>query len=152
MFEVGKDVVLFTISGKSYTALVLAERDGEVSHLGRNGEPLLTLAYVKGQSVQPDYKKHSLAQSQALPEVLIEHDVVHVSHEFSKEFRKEKGITDGQINTHRGHGEWKQFESSTGYALSQLYDAQSEVERLKRLVADLTSSNNESKDEAPPAV
>jgi hypothetical protein len=50
-----------------------------------------------------------------IPNVFIEHDVVHASHEFSDEFLGKHNLTKesatpAQIAAHRGHGEWKEVE------------------------------------------
>src|SRR5580700_5031686 len=87
------EVVLFTDGRGTRPALVLSSRVGEVSHLGEAGEPLLTLAVKKLPPPNAPHKKLEPIQvATAVPEVEIFHDVVHSSHEFSKEFREKKGI------------------------------------------------------------
>ncbi len=105
------EVVLFTDGRGTRPALVLSSRVGEVSHLGKGGEPLLTLAVKKLPAPNADHKKPTPIQvATAVPEVEIFHDVVHASHEFSKEFKEKKGIrNDADVAAHRGHGEWREF-------------------------------------------
>lgn len=102
------EVVLYTVGGRSIPALVLSSREGEVSHLGKGGEPLLTLAVVKQPALNAQPKRPQLLQADlAQPEIEIVRDVVHASHEFSAEFKAAKGIiTQGHIAANRGHGEW----------------------------------------------
>lgn len=103
------DVVIYTRGGRSVNALVLSSRDGEVSHLGANREPLLTLAFVKFPNPNPIVNKrpNPVQEATTVPEIEIEHDVVHASHEFSPEFKREKGLaTPAQIASLRGHGAW----------------------------------------------
>lgn len=102
------DVVIYSVLGRSVNALVLKIRTGEVSHEGANGEPLLTLAFVKQPEPNAPHKRANVLQTAVLdPEIQIERDVVHASHEFSRDFKREKGIqTEAQIAAHRGHGEW----------------------------------------------
>lgn len=137
------DVVTYTRQGRAVNALVINSRDGEVSHLGKNGEPLLTLAFVKFPAPNAPHKRPTVLQAAVSePEIEIERDVVHVSHEFSAEFKKQKGIsTEALIATHRGQGEWSEVEDAEKIA------AQQEVARLNHLVSDLTSQ----KDEEPHA-
>jgi hypothetical protein len=103
-------VVLFCAFGRSVPALVLSSRSGEVSHLGANDEPLLTLAIVKQPAPDQGYKKPVGVQAAvAVPEIEIQHDVVHCSHEFDEEFKKKYGSTPAQIAAQRGHGEWREY-------------------------------------------
>jgi hypothetical protein len=107
------EVVNYTAQGRTVKALVLSARDGEVSHLGKSGEPLLTLAIKKQPAPNAPHKRATpLQDATSTPEIEIVHDVVHASHEFSKKFKEDKGIqTDAQIATHRGHGEWSEVET-----------------------------------------
>lgn len=136
------EVVNYSVQGRVVKALVLTSRDGEVSHLGKNGEPLLTLAFKKFDVTNAPHKRPNVLQTAvATPEIQIEHDVVHASHAFSKQFKEDKGIqTAAQIAAHRGQGEWSEVEDPFG---PQLYDAQLEIDRLKKLVADLSSGSGE---------
>jgi hypothetical protein len=106
-------VVIFRAFGRSMPALVLSAREGEVSHLGQNGEPILTLAMVD------PYRETGLGKDEdgvpvypvgRIPQVFIEHDVVHASHEFSAEFKEKQQISSAaQIAALRGNGEWVEF-------------------------------------------
>jgi|HubBroStandDraft_4_1064222.scaffolds.fasta_scaffold03927_4 hypothetical protein len=104
------EVVNYTAQGRTVKALVLSARDGEVSHLGKSGEPLLTLAIKKQPAPNAPHKRATpLQDATSTPEIEIVHDVVHASHEFSAEFKEKKGIkTVAEIATHRGHGEWSE--------------------------------------------
>lgn len=108
-------VVIYTRQGVSVPALVLSSRDGEVSHLGENGEPLVTLAFVKFPNPNAPHKRPSVLQaSVSEPEIEIERDVVHASHQFSDEYKQKKGLqTEAQIAADRGHGEWTEYEDVT---------------------------------------
>ena len=129
------DVVMYMRGGRSCNALVLSSRVGETSHLGAKGEPLLTLAFVKFPNPNPIANKRPnlIQESTSVPEIEIEHDVVHASHEFSAEYKRLHGlITPAQIAAKRGAGEWMEIilaDDSEG-----LID---EIERLNRLVAFL---------------
>jgi hypothetical protein len=106
------EVVLFTDGRGSRPALVLSARFGEVSHLGKQGEPLLTLAVKALPAPNADHKKpNALQAATSTPEVEYFHDVVHASHEFSDQFFLDKKMpkTIANIHTHRGHGEWSGF-------------------------------------------
>lgn len=108
------DVVRYSAFGRTSPALVLAARYGEVSHLGANGEPLLTLAFIdppRENAIAPNKNKNVLAPpSTQLPQVFTEHDVVHASHEFSQEFKEKNAIkSDADVASKRGHGEWDYF-------------------------------------------
>jgi hypothetical protein len=103
-------IVLISINGQTLPALVLSARFGEVSHLGKNGEPLLTLAFVKQALPSQPHKKPTVFQAAvAVPEIQIEHDVVHASHEFDEEFKRKHGSTPAQIAAQRGHAEWSEY-------------------------------------------
>ena len=107
------DVVLYRAFGRTSNAIVLAARYGEPSHLGKSGEPLLTLAFIDPSRETGLTKKDGefLYPIGRVPNVFIEHDVVHASHEFSDEFFREKKIaspTPAIIASHRGHGEWSE--------------------------------------------
>jgi hypothetical protein len=98
------DVVLYQSLGKTYNAIVLAARDNEPSHLGENGEPLLHLAFIAPQRDTEVARK----RPGYIPEVQVVYDVVHASHEFSREWLREKKITtQSEIATQRGGGEWE---------------------------------------------
>lgn len=105
------EVVIYTSQGRSVKALVLSSRVGEVSHLGKGGEPLLTLAFVKQPAVNAPHKRPTPLQADtSTPELEIVHDVVHASHEFPEQFKKDKGLdTVAKIVGQRGHGEWSEY-------------------------------------------
>lgn len=107
-------VVKFSRSGVTVDALVLSARFGEVSHEGANGEPLLTLAIVKQPAPNAPHKRPTVLQaSVSEPELEILRDVVHESHTFSADFKREKGLTGwAEIMAHRGDGEWSEVPAS----------------------------------------
>jgi hypothetical protein len=164
-------VVLYSAQGRTQMALVLNSRDGEVSHLGANGEPLLTLAIVKQIPPNAPYKRPVGVQVVATPEVEIVHDVVHASHEFDEEFLKKNGDSLAQQLSQRGHGEWSEYvaddealvanlrEAANGLALS-LTAAQGEAntqraraDLAEQLVASLRAELEAGKTAAPkPAI
>lgn len=141
------DVVIYSRQGRSVNALVLNSREGEVSHLGKNGEPLLTLAFIQFPAPNAPHKRPTVLQAAVHdPEIEIERDVVHASHEFSADFKRQRGIvTEAQIATHRGHGEWAEVQTAENVA------AQEEIARLNQLVSDLTSHKDDVADDEPPA-
>jgi hypothetical protein len=99
------DVVLYSAFGRTLKAIVLDARLGEVSHHGANGEPVLDLIFIDPARETAIEKK----QIGWKPHIYTEYDVVHISHEFSVEFRKLKGLmTPAQIATARGQGEWRE--------------------------------------------
>ena len=99
------DVVLYCAFGRTLNAIVLDARLGEVSHHGRNGEPVLDLAFIDPERESAIEKK----QIGWKPRVFVEYDVVHHSHQFSKEFLTLKRVTTAaQIAALRGQGEWRE--------------------------------------------
>lgn len=130
------DVVFYTTGGKTYNALVLSVRLGEVSHHGKNDEPLLTITYVDADrdsartKSRPDY----------FPTVAVEHDVVHASHEFSADYKRDKGIqTPAHVANHRGPGEW---EEAIVMKTQVLYYDDSKLEASTPLSDRLVSSDD----------
>jgi hypothetical protein len=106
------EVVLYIAAGMTVPALVLSSREGEVSHLGANGEPLLTLAIKKQPAPNAPHKRMTPVQiATTQPELEILHDVVHTSHTFSEDFKRAKGLrTKNDELSVRGHGEWREYE------------------------------------------
>lgn len=110
-------VVLFTAYGRTVPALVLASRSGEASHLGSSDEPLLTLALIdpaRETGLGKDKDGNFIFPVGRLPQVFIEHDVVHDSHEFSDDFWRGKRIAPEQVTdaveaAHRGNGEYSEY-------------------------------------------
>lgn len=105
-------IVLYRAFGREVPAIVLNARSGEVSHLGASGEPLLTLAFIdpaREVAVAPKKNTHVLLPETSTPQIHIEHDVVHASHEFDDEFKKKHGSSPAQIASQRGHGEWTEY-------------------------------------------
>lgn len=105
-------VVLFSAFGRSVPAIVLALRSGELAHLGANDEPILTLALIdplRETGLAKDKSGNPIYPIGRIPNVFIEHDVVHESHEFDEEFKKKHGDSPAQIAAQRGHGEWTEY-------------------------------------------
>lgn len=127
------EVVLYTAQGRTQAALVLSARVGEVSHLGKNGEALLTLAIVKQPAPNAPHKRPTgLQTAVAVPEIEILHDVVHTSHEFDAAFLERNGSTSAQIAAQRGHGEWTELEG----------DASEVIGRLRSRVIELSADRD----------
>jgi hypothetical protein len=85
------DVVLYALQGRTLNAIVLATRSSEVAHLGSKDEPLVSLAFSDparetGLAKDPDTGEYVYPFGR-VPQIFIEHDVVHASHEFSDEFK-----------------------------------------------------------------
>ena len=146
-------VVLYRAFGRELPALVLASRDGEVSHLGAEGEPLLTLAFIdpaREIAIAPKKNTAVVLSELKTPQVFIEHDVVHASHEFSDDFKKLKGIrSEADVAAQRGHGEWEEMPADPRVA-----ELRAEVASLQKAYADLLSSafdKGSEKEEAPTA-
>lgn len=98
------DAVLFLIQGRALNALVLRINTGEVEHLGKDGEPLLDLAFLD----QARESKRTQDSVSYLPEVFFEYGVVHFSQKFSDDYIVAKGLTTkAQVIAARGQGEWK---------------------------------------------
>lgn len=115
------DVVLYSAFGRVLNALVLKLRVGEISHLGKNGEPLLTLAVIKqgGWTGNAPYKRpNPIQEATATPEIEIVHDVVHASHEFDEEFLRKHGRSTSDIASQRGHGEWSEVDVANDFSPS----------------------------------
>ena len=110
------DVVLVHYLGFTLNALVLSARDNDPAFLGADKQPLLTVAFVKQPPPNAPHKRPTLLQGEtAEPELQIERDVVHASHSFSADYRREKGLaTDAHVAAHRGHAEWAE---ATGTAV-----------------------------------
>ncbi len=127
------DIVRYSAFGRSLNALVLAVRNTP-THAGANGEPVLDLAFI-------DPSRESAIEKQQIgyqPRVYIEHDVVHVSQEFSAEFKKDKGITTpAQIIAQRGQGEWDvtAADELLQKSLAQLTEARAQIVLLEAQVA-----------------
>jgi len=133
------EVVLYSSQGATQVALVLSAREGEVSHLGKNGEPLLTLAVIKKPGPNAPHKRPTGLQAVvATPEIEIQHDVVHASHEFDAEFLKKHGSSPAQIASQRGHGEWTEYEG----------DEAETIARLRSTVSEIASQRNQAQSEA----
>lgn len=98
------DVVLYSCAGQEHKAIVLHAHSGQVSHLGANGEPLLHLAFIAPERESTIER----AKYGYIPRVFTEFDVVHHSHAFTEQFKKDNGLlTPAQIAAVRGQGEWR---------------------------------------------
>jgi hypothetical protein len=111
MVKVG-DVVLYTALGRTLNALVL-KVTAVASHEGADGEPTLSLAFID-QEREAGAKANRVGPLQEkpgyFPTVYTEHDVVHLSHEFSDDYKRVKGLqTPAQIAAERGVGHWEEL-------------------------------------------
>jgi hypothetical protein len=106
-------IVMYSVLGRTVPAIVLAGRV-EGSHLGSAGEPLLSLAFIdpaRETGLSKDQDGNVVYPFGRFPQIFVEHDVVHESHEFTDEFLREKGVqSDAQILALRGHGEWVEID------------------------------------------
>src|ERR1700722_14187000 len=106
-------IVTFSAFGRKSAAIVIALRSGEVSHLGANKEPALTLAMIdpaRETGLGKDKDGEFIYPIGRFPNVFIEHDVVHASHEFDEEFTRRHGSTTAEILAQRGNGGGTEFE------------------------------------------
>lgn len=136
-------IVVLKAYGRRVNALVLAARYGETSHLGSDGEPILTLAFVdpaRETGLTPVRDKSGKPTGEfnfpvnRNPQVFIETDIVHESHEFSDDFKKKHGLNSAaRIADVRGHGEWTEYQG----------DASDTIGRLREKVAELGDKSNQ---------
>lgn len=112
------DVVLLKLSTKRevYNALVLAVCATEASHLGKQGEPALHLAYLPDEPLVNGKPKVQPIGYIPAPEMI--YGVVHASHEFSRDYLRDHGLrkladddpqkiqAETEIRNRRGAGEW----------------------------------------------
>lgn len=141
------DVVKFRAYGRVVNAIVLAAHYGEVAHHGKMGEPLLDLVFI-------DPERESAIEKKQIgwhPCVWTEFSVVHSSHEFSADYKRQKGLgTPSQITGHRGAGEWQEIATEGPEFLARLRagelddkDTQTEagkaIEMLKGTRGDLAN-------------
>lgn len=138
-------VVTFSAFGRKLPAIVLAERSGEVSHLGASDEPLLTLAVVdpaRETGLTKDKDGNYVYPTGRLPQVFIEHDVVHESHEFDAEFWKSKrispdAVTPAIVASHRGHGEYSEYVPEE--AKEFVNELRDRISELQKSLSDATA-------------
>lgn len=100
------DIVHYEVNGNKKLALVLFSHVGNRNHLGANGEPLLHLAFLA-----PERESERVRSNPGyIPEIFIEYDVHHISHEFSEEYKREHhAFTPAQIASRRGtSGMWQE--------------------------------------------
>lgn len=100
------DIVHYEVNGNKKLALVLFSHVGNRNHLGANGEPLLHLAFLA-----PERESERVRSNPGyVPEIFIEYDVHHISHEFSEEYKREHhAFTPAQIASRRGtSGMWQE--------------------------------------------
>lgn len=132
------DVVLYSAFGRTVNALVIKVGPTQPSHAGKNGEDTLTLCFVDlGREVDHGVPKVGPLKERPgyLPQITTEHDVVHFSHEFPLEYRKQKGLsTAAQIAAERGHGTWKLGHEDLPSA------ADLDAVAAEEITADLTNS------------
>jgi hypothetical protein len=107
------DVVLVKTGDLIRKGLVISARMSEAAHLGKDGEPLISVVVVKPRQNPADLelahnkRAAEIQNATSHAEVEILHDVVHASHEFPQSYKEKHGLfTPAQILTHRGHAEW----------------------------------------------
>ena len=104
MVELG-DIVRYSAFGRSVNAIVMGVYSGDLSHQGASGEPLLDLLYI-------DPRRESAIEKKQIgwhPRQFVEYSVVHGSHQFSAEYKRDKAITTpAQLAAQRGQGEWSE--------------------------------------------
>jgi hypothetical protein len=112
------DVVILSLGGKDYNALVHKVCATEASHLGETGQPALHLSYVPDDPIVNG--KPKVMPIGYIPASEMIYDVVHASHKFSREYMKQhnlrevqehdlhRTITEAEIRNRRGAGEWKE--------------------------------------------
>jgi len=92
------DVVTYTEGGKAYKAFVFGMNTSILSHLGKNGEPMLHLA------VFDEDPKHLALRMQPRVPIRLEYDVVHNTQSFTEAYYKEHGKETAA--QHKGNGVW----------------------------------------------
>ena len=113
------DVVILSLGGKDYNALVHQVCRTEASHFGANGEPTLHLSYVPDDPIVNG--KPKVMPIGYIPASEMIYDVVHASHKFSREYMKQhnlrevqehdlhRTIAEAEIRNRRGAGEWREL-------------------------------------------
>lgn len=113
------DVVILSLGGKEYNALVNAVNLFADSHAGANGEPTLHVSYVADDPIDNNTRKPKVMPIGYIPETTIVYDVVHESHEFSDDYKASHGLpitapehmtaaARAEIVNRRGAGEWRE--------------------------------------------
>jgi hypothetical protein len=112
------DVVILLLGGKDYNALVHQVNRTEASHLGAHQEPTLHLSYVPDEPIVNG--KPKVMPVGYIPSSEMIYDVVHASHEFSREYMKQhnlrevqehdlhRTVAEAEIRNRRGAGEWRE--------------------------------------------
>lgn len=113
------DVVILSLGGKDFNALVHQVVATEPSHLGEHGEPSLHLSYVPDDPIVNG--KPKVFPIGHIPESLMIYAVVHASHKFSAEYMRSHGLkevrehdvhrvaAEAEIRNRRGAGEWREY-------------------------------------------
>lgn len=144
------DVVVVGYLGRKMNALVLAVRDNLPSHLGEDGEPLVTVALIdpdRETGLAKDKDGNPIYPIGRTPQVFIENDVVHETHEFDAAFLKQNGSTQAQILSQRGHGEWTEYvDPDTAEQIAGFRDAnkalRDQVLKLTREASDAIAAQS----------
>lgn len=114
------DVVILTLGGRDFNALVHQVARTEPSHVGADGEPALHLSYVPDEPLVMG--KPKVRPIGYIPASEMIYDVVHASHKFSRDYMKEHNLRDlpehdlqrtqaeAEIRNRRGAGEWREME------------------------------------------
>lgn len=114
------DVVILSLGGKDYNALVHQVCRTEPSHFGANGEPALHLSYVPDDPINTVNAKPKTMPIGYIPASEMIYDVVHASHKFSPDYMRSHSLrevqehdlhrvsAEAEIRSRRGAGEWRE--------------------------------------------
>lgn len=103
------DVVILTLGGRDFNALVHQANTSDRSHLGKNGESTLHLSYVPDNPIDTNTGKPKALPLGQIPQSVVLYDVVHASHEFHEMYVQKHSIkTDAELVARRGMGEWQE--------------------------------------------
>lgn len=112
------DVVILTLQGKNYNALVHQVSRTEDSHRGAEGQPTLDLSYIPDEPLVNG--KPKVQPIGYCPESVMIYGVVHASHEFDAAYLREHNLrkagpddpqriqAEAEIRNRRGAGEWSE--------------------------------------------
>lgn len=138
------DIVLYSIAGNTHKAIVLHAHSGQPQLLGKNGEPLLHLAFIAPERESAVQR----AKFSYIPQVFTEFDVAHCSQEFSEEYRRANGLNSPALLAQaRGQGEWSELPAAEP---DEVALAEQKVSLLLDENARLSALLNEAVNAIPP--
>lgn len=112
------DIVILSLGGKDYNALVHQVALTPKSHEGADGQPTLHLSYIPDEPIVNG--KPKIRPIGYLPASEMIYDVVHASHKFSRDYMREHNLrevqehdlhrvtAEAEIRNRRGAGEWRE--------------------------------------------